>query len=103
MRYFFNLARAAYDPDVEGVEFATPAEARAEAVRYAGEMIRDHPTMIWAGEDFRVEVTDANQLILFTVIVVGVISAAAQALKQAAEWRRAGAAVAKLGKRRCSS
>jgi hypothetical protein len=80
MRYFFNLAGATYDPDVEGFEFATPAGARAEAVRYAGEMIRDHPTMVWAGEDFRVEVTDAHQLVLFTVIVLGVISAAAHAL-----------------------
>jgi len=77
MRYFFNLAGAVYDPDNEGHELAKATDARVEAVRYAGEMIRDHPTMVWAGEDFRVEVTDGNQMVLFTVIVVGVIAAAA--------------------------
>ena len=80
MRYFFNLAGAVYDPDVEGYEFATPGEARAHAVIHAAEMIRDHPTVIWSGEDFRVEVTDENQLVLFTVIVVGVIAPAATTL-----------------------
>jgi hypothetical protein len=74
MRYFFNLAGAVYDPDNQGVEFGTAADARAEAVKFAGELIRDHPTMVWAGEDFRVEVTDGNQTVLFTVIVVGVIA-----------------------------
>lgn len=43
-----------------------------EAVRYAGEVLRDHPTLVWTGQDFRIEVTDAKQLVLFTVIVGGV-------------------------------
>jgi hypothetical protein len=34
--------------------------------------MRDHPTLVWKGEDFRVEVTDGKKLVLFTVIVVGV-------------------------------
>lgn len=72
MRYFFNVAGAIYDPDVVGHEIATLGEARTTAVRFASEMLRDHPTVVWEGDDFRVEVTDDEQLLLFTVIVLGI-------------------------------
>jgi hypothetical protein len=71
-RYFFNQYDGLFKPDDSGLEFATIDHARVEAVRYAGEVLRDHPTLVWTGEDFRVEVTDAKQLVLFTVIVVGI-------------------------------
>jgi hypothetical protein len=67
-----NLAGAAYDPDVEGIEMATIGDARIEAARYVGEFVRDHPSLVWSGEEVRVEVTDANQLVLFTIVVFGV-------------------------------
>ena len=72
MLYFFNLAGAIYEPDKEGVELATVGEARHMAVLYASETMRDHPTVVWEGEELRVEVTTAEQLKLFTVIVLGV-------------------------------
>jgi hypothetical protein len=72
MLCFFNLAGAAYDPDVEGMELPSIVETRLEAARYIGEVIRDRPNLVWAGEEVRVEVTDARQLILFTIIVPGV-------------------------------
>jgi hypothetical protein len=72
MLCFFNLAGAVYDPDVEGIEMASLGDARVEAARFAGGLIRDQPELAWAGEEMRVEVTDANQLILFTIIVLGV-------------------------------
>ena len=71
-RFFFNQIDGEYKPDDEGIEFASLEEARTEAVRYAGEVLCDQPGLIWQGEDFRVEVTDADKLLLFTVIVVGV-------------------------------
>jgi hypothetical protein len=77
MLCFFNLAGAVYDPDVEGIEMASIGDARVEAARFAGELIRDQPHLAWAGEEMRVEVTDANQLILFTIIVLGVDAPAA--------------------------
>jgi hypothetical protein len=77
MLCFFNLAGAVYDPDVEGIELASIGDARIEAARFAGELIRDQPNLAWAGEEMRVEVTDTNQLILFTIIVVGVDAPAA--------------------------
>lgn len=72
MRYFFNQLDGEFRPDDEGLEFASMTDARLEAVRYAGEVLRYHPTLVWKGEDFRIEVTDEKQLVLFTVIVVGV-------------------------------
>jgi hypothetical protein len=72
MLFFFNVAGAVYDPDGEGVEFATISEARIEAVKFAGRMLHDRPDLAWRGEEYRVEVTDQNQLILFTFIALGV-------------------------------
>ncbi len=43
----------------------------------AAELIRDRPQLVWTGEEVRVEVTDENQLLLFTVIIFGVDAAAA--------------------------
>ena len=72
MRFFFNQQNGEYKPDDEGMEFGTVNEARIEAVRYAAEVMRDHPTLIWTGQDFRMEVTNSDRLLLFTVVVVGV-------------------------------
>jgi hypothetical protein len=57
MRCYFNLAGAVHDPDDEGVEMASLPHARLEAVRYMGELIRECPNLVWAGEEVRVEVT----------------------------------------------
>ena len=78
MLLFFNQAGAVYHPDVEGIELPTMSDARIEAVGYAAGMLRDRPELAWLGDEFRVEVTDENQLILFTFIAMGVDSAAAK-------------------------
>jgi len=72
MRFFFNLAGAVYDPDNEGHELANVSVARIEAVKFAGEFLRDRPEVVWLGEEFRVEVTNGQRLLLFTVIVLGI-------------------------------
>ncbi|TRW14951.1 DUF6894 family protein [Glacieibacterium frigidum] len=76
MKCFFNLAGAIYNPDVEGVEIATINEARLEAARFLSGVISDHPDAVWAGDEVRVEVTDANQLVLFTIVAFGIDAAA---------------------------
>lgn len=77
LRFYFHLAEAVHNPDNEGIELASIAEARTMAVQSAAELIRDRPHVVWAGEEVRLEVTDSNQLLLFTVIVFGVDAAAA--------------------------
>lgn len=78
MLYFFHVAGAIYDPDDAGFELADIGEARLMAAKHAGEILRDRPGLVWQGEELRVEVTDENQLVLFTVIVLGVDSPAAK-------------------------
>lgn len=70
--YYFNQIDGEYKPDDEGTELPDLESARREAVRYAGEVLSEHPTLVWAGEDFRIEVTDEKKLLHFTLIVVGV-------------------------------
>lgn len=81
MRFYFHLAGAVADPDNEGQELASLSVARTVAVRSAAELIRDQPDVVWVGEEVRIEVTDVNQLVLFTVIVLGVDSPAAAGMK----------------------
>ena len=76
MLCFFNIAGATYDPDVEGYELPSMHEARLMAAKHAGEVLRDRPGLAWTGEELRIEVTDSAQLVLFTVIVLGVDSPA---------------------------
>lgn len=71
MLYFFNVAGAIFDPDEKGVELTTIGEARHMAVLYASELMRDNATDGWAGEEFRVEVTDAYQMQRFTIVMFG--------------------------------
>lgn len=81
MRYFFNLAGAIYDPDNDGIECATASDARIQAVLSAAELLRDRPELVWAGDEIRVEVTNEDQLLLFTVIALGIVAPAAQHLR----------------------
>lgn len=78
MRYFFNLAGAVYDPDNDGIELANIGLAREYAVRAAADYMHDHPEIVWLGEELRLEVTNKDRLILFTLIVMGVDAAAAR-------------------------
>jgi hypothetical protein len=76
MLCFFNLAGAVYDPDVIGYDVDTISQARLLAAKHVAEIIADRPEMVWAGEEVRLEVTDERQLVLFTIMVVGVDAAA---------------------------
>ena len=72
MRFYFNIAGAVADPDDEGLDLPNVAAARIEAVRFAAEYLRDRPEVAWLGDEFRVEVTREDRLILFTFIAIGV-------------------------------
>jgi hypothetical protein len=76
MLCFFNLAGGIYDPDDAGYECATLGDARIMAAQHMAEVIPDQPEAVWAGEEIRLEVTDERQLVLFTIITVGVDAAA---------------------------
>lgn len=72
MRYFFHTADGSRDRDETGTEFPDHATAQKEAVMFAGEYIADHPDILADRHDFRVEVTDDHNMLLFTVIALAV-------------------------------
>ncbi|MBB5709455.1 DUF6894 family protein [Sphingomonas xinjiangensis] len=78
MRYFFNFSDGTSVRDQVGQELPDHRAARASATEYAAQLMRDHPTMIWEGSNFRVEVSDRAGLILLTIIIVGVEASAAR-------------------------
>lgn len=43
------------------------AGVRVEVARFVGELLKDHAEQIWSDEDWQVEATDENGLILFTM------------------------------------
>lgn len=71
-RFHFNVFDGRGWPDIEGSELASLAEAREEAVRLAGAIVKDDADRIAVGEPWRMEVTDRQghlQLRLeFTVV-----------------------------------
>ena len=66
-RYFFHVEDHNRFPDEDGTVLADLAEARVEAVLVAGAMLREHASEFWNTGEWRVVVTDAKQLILFTL------------------------------------
>ncbi|MBB5708810.1 DUF6894 family protein [Sphingomonas xinjiangensis] len=68
------------DGDVEPaktIDLPDADQARLHAIRYVGEALTVKPERV-IGHDLRVEVSTADGLLLFSVIVIGVQSAAAQ-------------------------
>ncbi|MBB3695111.1 DUF6894 family protein [Sphingomonas sp. BK580] len=71
-RYFFNVRDGVSHPDAIGQEFSTLADARAAAVRFAADVMRDEVDALLRGEDWRVELLDQRGGLLFSVIVATV-------------------------------
>ncbi|TPG42558.1 hypothetical protein EAH79_01335 [Sphingomonas koreensis] len=72
MRYFFHTADGSRDRDTEGTELDSPRAAKAEAIKFAGHCIADQPDVLFDARDFRVEVTDTNATLLFTIVTLAI-------------------------------
>ena len=81
-RFFFHRTNGAFDSDDEGTELCDLATARAEAIRFAAETVRDDPQQVWAGDVFRVEVSDEEGMLLCTVIILGLNAPASLGLRK---------------------
>ena len=73
-RYFFNTQDGEVDRDVEGVDCASPQEARLEALKLVGRMLLDDPEMLRDDAPTRVWVTDETGKVWFEVDVVVAVS-----------------------------
>jgi hypothetical protein len=66
-RFFFHVSDSVLIPDAEGTELADLAAARVEAVVVAGAMLREHAPEFWTSGEWKVIVTDEDQVVLFTI------------------------------------
>lgn len=60
-RFFFHVIDGKFLVDAEGTELADLAEAKSEAIRTAGEVIRHGGQSAWDGTEWQMHVTDADQ------------------------------------------
>jgi hypothetical protein len=70
-RYFFHIEDGVAAQDEEGIELATLAEAKCEAVKLAGQHICDAAGTFWDTEEWRLTATDETGLTLFVLQFVG--------------------------------
>ncbi len=57
-RFFFHIEDHVHEIDEEGQELSGAAEARVQAIIFAGALLRDEPNLVWDGQRFEVRVTD---------------------------------------------
>ena len=67
--FYFNLRDHTFEPDDEGTELSSVGEARAEAIKFAGNYLGDNPDILDDGATFKVQVTDAKRNPLFAVVI----------------------------------
>ena len=75
--FFFHTQTDTRFTDEEGTEIDGPVEARRQAIRTCGEMMRDAPEGFWGSRPWSVTVTDPAGLVLWDIHVDGSPSAAA--------------------------
>lgn len=66
--YYFDVNDGTREPDLTGSEFASLDTARTQAIRYAGELLRDNADAIWDGNGLRVEVSDERRTPIFAIV-----------------------------------
>jgi hypothetical protein len=66
-RFFFNVYDGFAVLDADGTELLGLQEARSKAIEYAGALLKDDSKRLALGEDWRMEVTDERQLVLFRI------------------------------------
>ena len=53
----------------EAAELKNTDEARVEAARRIGELLREHAGRLWEDEEWQMDVTDDAGLILFVIVI----------------------------------
>ena len=71
-RYHFGSVDGKRDRDKEGTELPDIEAARFEATKYAGEVLQSDPAIVWHNGQWRVEVTDDDGVLLFTLLTLAI-------------------------------
>lgn len=64
-RFHFNVYDGISEPDRKGTDLPDWEEARTQAIRLAGSILKDDTRRFAFGETWRMEVTDETGLVLF--------------------------------------
>lgn len=81
-RFQFHVYDGVDLPDDDGTELPSLHAARLQAVRFAGEILAQDHQRIALGEDWRMEVTDDQGLILFRLDFVVMETAATMSVRR---------------------
>lgn len=68
-RYFFNRIDGLRDQDLEGVELASLADVRFEAIAFAADTLREDSFAMWEGGEVRIEVVDSAKVLIFSILI----------------------------------
>ena len=75
-RFYFHIEDGTSIADDVGMELPDVAEAKCEAVRYAGRLICDHAGEFWDAGQWNMTVSDERGLTLFALHLSGTEAAA---------------------------
>jgi len=76
-RFHFHAEDGGGYPDEEGVELAGLSDARRQAVRMLGELLREQPDRFWEAGGLVLTVTDDRGLVLFVLDASATLAPAA--------------------------
>jgi hypothetical protein len=68
-RFHFHTEDGGTFPDEEGIVLASVADARIQAARMLGEMLKEQPDRFWKDGGLKLTVTDDRGLMLFVLDV----------------------------------
>jgi hypothetical protein len=66
-KYYINVRTESHIARTTEVERDDQTALRIEMARFVGELLKDHAELIWADEDWQVDVTDDAGLILYVM------------------------------------
>lgn len=75
-RYFFHVADGDKFLDLHGTVLDNDTTARAQAVRFFGQLLSDKPDKFWSGQEWQMRVADESHLTLFELMFSASCSAA---------------------------
>jgi hypothetical protein len=65
--YHINVRTESHIADTLDVERESLTDLRIEMARFVGELLKDHADLIWADQDWQVDVTNDEGLILYVL------------------------------------
>lgn len=65
--YNINIRTQSHIADTLTVDSTDHTSLRIELARFVGELLKDHAELIWADEEWQIDVSDASGLILYVL------------------------------------